>query len=299
MRFNIFLPMTRALSDASSLTRVAQEAEALGFEYAKLGDHLVYPRVMESSYPYSKDGSWPVDVSSPKMDAMTVFSFLAGRTETLRFSTSIMALPLRSPLELAKNVATLDQLSGGRLTLGLGVGWMTDEYKIARVPFRERGAIMDEYLAALRTLFDTGGPFDGRYISFPELIVDPLPVQRPFPLHLGSVRPNERALRRMARFAQGWLTSSTPVEVVRATLPRLHNLLEEEGRGGEPFEVHGVVAIGSKKKDEVLREVAELGEIGYTALTARIGEFTVTDIDRLLGSMHWVASEVLPDAKDL
>ena len=113
--------------------------------------------MIAAPYPYTPDGRMPPSPSGQRLEMLTTFAFLAGQTTRLRFQPSVLLLALRSPFSTAKSVATLDYLSGGRLTLEVGVGWMKDEFDIAGIPFNRRGAVMDEYLAALRVLFEDEG----------------------------------------------------------------------------------------------------------------------------------------------
>jgi alkanesulfonate monooxygenase SsuD/methylene tetrahydromethanopterin reductase-like flavin-dependent oxidoreductase (luciferase family) len=174
---------------------------------------------------------------------------------------------------------------------------MRDEFEVVGLPFEQRGKILDEYLAILRTLFEDGGAFDGEYYSFPELYFEPKPAQSPFPIHIGGA-PVPAVLRRVARFGQGWLPLG-PVPQVQAALPRLWELLEEEGRSAEGFAVVGNLRsfeAGTSDPAELLAELEAAHRAGYTSMNVRAAEFSLTSIDSFLAGLEWFARHVMPEA---
>jgi len=218
--------------------------------------------VISGTYPYTPDGRMPPSPSGQRLEMLTTFAFLAGQTSRLRFQPSVLLLALRSPLGTAKSVATLDYLSGGRLTLQIGVGWMKDEFDIAGIPFSRRGAVVDDYLAALRALFEGDGEYHGSFVSFPPLIFEPKPVQRPMPVYIGS-GAGQASLRRIARFGQGWTPIGMSAEEVAAALPRLRDLLAARGRDDR---IGLELTLGHVEPDakpaDLLRRLERLAAIG-------------------------------------
>jgi probable F420-dependent oxidoreductase len=294
MKFGTSLPWSGPAATADNLRVFATTAEELGFDHVKAGEHLVYPREIRAAYPYTPTGSMPPSSSGLRLEMFTAFAFLAGQTSRLRFQPGVLLLALRSPLSTAKTVATLDYLSGGRLTLEVGVGWMKDEFDIAGVPFDRRGAIVDEYLAALRALFEDNAAFEGEFISFPPVIFEPKPVQQPMPVHLGC-GASTAALRRVARFGHGWTPIGMSDEEVIAALPKLRELLAKEGRGDRIELELGLGAVRpDASRDILLHRLDELAAIGATSINVDFGLRSAVSIDHALKTMRYFAQAVIP-----
>jgi len=305
VKFSTALPWAGPAGTADNLRTFATTAEALGFDHVKMGEHLVYPAVIDAPYPYTADGRMPPAPSGRRLEMLTTFAFLAGQTTRLRFQPGVLLLALRSPFSTAKAVATLDYLSGGRLTLEVGVGWMKDEYDIAGIPFGRRGAIVDEYLAALRLLFEDGvseggGGFAGSYLSFPPLIFEPKPVQRPIPVYIGS-GAGRASLRRIARFGQGWTPIGLSADEVAAALPGLRKLLDEEGRDDRiQLELSlGHVDQSAPAAGDLLRRLERLAAVGATSVSVDFGIRSSPVIEDAIAAMRRFADVVMAQAADL
>ncbi len=299
MKFATALPWAGPAGTPGNVRAFAAAAEELGFDHVKMGEHLAYPAVIQAPYPYTPDGRMPPSPSGQRLEMLTTFAFLAGRTSRLRFQPSVLLLALRSPLGTAKSVATLDYLSGGRLTLEVGVGWMKDEFDIAGIPFEQRGAVVDDYLAALRMLFEGDGEYHGRYVSFPPLTFEPKPVQRPMPVYIGS-GAGPASLRRIARFGQGWTPIGLSAEEVAAALPRLRDLLAAHGRDGRiGLELSLGQAGPDAKPADLLRRLERLAAIGATSVSVDFGIRSSPVIDDALAAMRHFADAVMTQAADL
>src|ERR1700723_3259798 len=161
-------PVSGPLSGAQDLARITVEGEAIGYDYCTLSDHVVIPRELEAKYPYSDTGEFPGRAGGDRHEQLTAVTFVAAKTSKLRLVTSVMVVPHRPAVLTAKILATIDVLSGGRLTLGIGAGWCREEFEaIGTDPFDERGAVTDEYLLACRELWTNADPhFDGKYVKF-------------------------------------------------------------------------------------------------------------------------------------
>ncbi len=203
MDFGLHLPASSATVKASELVRFAQQAEALGFYCLTVADHVVVPKNISVPYPYTVDGKYPG--TGYHLETLTTMSYLAGATKRIRFVTSVMILPYRNPIVTAKMLASLDVLSGGRVIVGAGVGWMKEEFETIRTEsFEERGKVTDEYIAAFRELWTSDNPrYDGKYCSFSDIVFLPKPVQKPaIPIWIGG--HSKQAIRRAARLGDGW-----------------------------------------------------------------------------------------------
>ena len=186
---------------------IAQVAEAVGFESIWVPEHLVFPATMPPQYPYSDSGLPPVTAQTPLYDPWAVLGYIACATTTLRLATNVFIAPLRHPLMTARSLATVDRLSGGRVTLGAGVGWLSSEFDAVGVPFTERGARMDEIVPLLRRLWNEPAvEHHGRFYYFEPVCFEPKPLQNRtggIPIELGGA--SQKALERAGRLGDGWI----------------------------------------------------------------------------------------------
>jgi probable F420-dependent oxidoreductase len=191
----LFAVNSHALAEPNAAARVAALAERLGYDSLWAGEHVVVPSPRVDPSPMEPD--------EPILDPLVALAHLAGHTERVLLGTGLIVLPQRNPLVLAKQAASVDVLSAGRLILGIGVGYLEPEMTAIGVPMEARGARSDEYLAAMRSLWHDDAPsYDGRYASFAGVDAYPRPVQRPLPIVVGG--HTEAAFRRAARHADGW-----------------------------------------------------------------------------------------------
>lgn len=191
--------------DFAGAARLAQLAEAAGFDSVFAVDHVVFPDNYTSTYPYSPTGRLPVGRAGAFPDPLIWIAFAAAVTTRLRFMTSVIILPQRNPLLLAKQVATLDHMSGGRFELGIGVGWLKEEFQAMGVPFERRGKRADEYVAAMQALWaEDGASFDGEFVKFRQVSCNPKPLGR-VPIIVGG--HSEAAARRAGRLGDGFFPS--------------------------------------------------------------------------------------------
>ncbi|MGH3961220.1 LLM class F420-dependent oxidoreductase [Mycobacterium sp.] len=216
----------RAVIDA-----VAVAAERLGFATLWAGEHVVMVDEPASRYPYSADGRIAVPPAADWIDPLIGLSFAAAATSTIDLATGVLLLPEHNPVLVAKQAATLDQLSGGRLRLGVGVGWCREEFETLGVPFGRRGARTAEYVTAMRRLWcDDIASFAGEFISFEEVRLNPKPVRdRRIPIMVGG--NSDAALRRVARWGDGWYGFNLPdVAAVAERVAVIRRMCDESGR---------------------------------------------------------------------
>jgi probable F420-dependent oxidoreductase len=192
--------------DMAGAIRMVQLAELAGFDSVVAVDHVVFPRNYTSTYPYSPTGRLPGGPEGPLPDPLIWLAAMAAVTSKLRFLTGVIILPLRNPLVLAKQVATLDHMSGGRMELGIGVGWLKEEFQALGVPFEKRGKRSDEYIAAMRALWrDDDASFAGEFVNFKNVCSSPKPVARKVPIIVGG--HSEAAAKRAGRLGDGFFPS--------------------------------------------------------------------------------------------
>jgi probable F420-dependent oxidoreductase len=229
MQFDLWLPTASPMTTCELLDAVATESEARGIGTVWVGEHVVLFSEYDSAYPYAADGRVPAPPGSGLLEPMVTLSYLAARTRTVRLGTAMLLLPQRNPVYVAKEVSSLDWLSGGRVDLGIGVGWLKEEFDALNVPWERRGARTDEYLQVLRTLWcDDTSSFSGKIYQLPECEMFPKPVQQPPPVHVGG--ETKAALRRVARHGQGWHTFNRSPDELAAGLAELDVELEAVGR---------------------------------------------------------------------
>ncbi len=226
------------------------EAEKLGYESVWLPEHLVFPTEMGGS-PFPGDDHPPVPPSTPVFDAFAYLSYLAGRTSEIRLGTNIYLLGLRHPFVAARAVQTFDIVSGGRAEIGIGAGWLREEWTAAGLDPRTRGRRLDEALAVCKRLWtEEVVTHDGDFYAFDSVMFEPKPVQRPHPpIHAGG--ESEAALQRAARSCNGWLGLHHTLESVAQPIRRLRELLSEFGRSEERFEI--IVGATLEDRDDVNR----------------------------------------------
>ena len=248
------------------IDEVAVAAERCGFGTLWSGEHVVMVDRPDSRYPYSDDGRIAVPAEADWLDPLIGLSFAAAATSTIGIATGVLLLPEHNPVLVAKQAATLDSLSGGRFTLGIGIGWSREEFEALGVAFERRGARTAEYVAAIRTLWrDDVASFDGEFVGFDSVRVNPKPVRdRRIPIVLGG--NSDAALHRAAAWGDGWYgfnVDDVPAAGERvATLRRLCRELDRD-----PEELRLAVAL----RDPQPADVDALDDLGVDELVVVAG----------------------------
>jgi len=192
-----------AFPDAKGAARLGQLAEAAGFDALITVEHVIWPTAYNSAYPYSPTGKIPGNPSTPLPDPLIWMAWVGATTSRIRFMTGIVILPQRNPLVLAKEVATLDYMSGGRIELGIGVGWLKEEFQALGVSWERRGKRADEYVAAMRALWARDdASFSGEFVNFTNVSSNPKPPKGHVPIIVGG--HSEAAAQRAGRLGDGF-----------------------------------------------------------------------------------------------
>ena len=311
MKFGVGLPNRGAGASPENLALVAKKAEELGFDSAFVGDHVVIPDSFISEYPYSATGEFTGLASGEWLDQLTVLTYVGALTGRIRLGTGVLILPHRNAVVTAKMLATMDVLSKGRLIVGVGVGWLREEFEaLGLPPFTERGAVGNEYLRAFKELWTQENPsFDGKYCSFSDIRFEPKPVQKPHPpIWVGG--ESGPALRRAATLGDAWhpIGSNPRFPLVTAeqmgrSVERLRRYAERAGR--DPSEI-GVAyrppryLLGAAEDrsqpfmgtaEQIALDVAEFAGVGVGHL---VFDFRRDEVAETVGVMEEFAERVMP-----
>ena len=236
---------------------VAVRAEALGFESVWVAEHLVFPSTIQSRYPYAAEGVPPINPATPLLDPLLVLMQVAARTQRIRLGTNVYILPLRHPIAVARMVTTLDVLSGGRVSFGVGLGWLAEEFDAVGLDFASRAARGREAIRALRALWTEEEPsFHGRTVQFGPVRFEPKPAQRPHPPILVGGESGA-ALKRAAELGDGWYGVGHTPQTAAGQVARLREYLDAAGRAGVPFD-YTLSHKGELSRDD-LKRYAEIG----------------------------------------
>lgn len=209
--------------------RYVQTAEAVGYASIWAPEHVVFFEDYDPNYPYAADGRPPMTTETGMLEPLNLLSFVAAKTKRVRLGTGVFLLPQRNPVYTAKETTTLDILSGGRLDLGIGVGWLREEMQAVDVPFEKRGARCDEYIEILRRLWtERVASFSGDFYTLAACTQEPHPVQKPHPPILVGGTSNP-ALRRAARLGDGWVAINLSPEQAREHMARIKTLRDQAG----------------------------------------------------------------------
>jgi probable F420-dependent oxidoreductase len=254
MKFGIGFATSGKFSDPDRLAHLATTAERCGFESLWSVEHAAVP-VKHLPYPGSKDGSMPGGDEVAIPDPLIPLAYVAAVTKTIKLATGILILPQRHPIYTAKEVATVDVLSGGRVILGIGSGWMKEEFEALGIDFHHRGAMTDEAIQALRALWKDGAAsFEGKHFKFGPLHSNPKPVARNVPIHVGG--HSSAAARRAGRYGDGFFPTVMNPEKLRELFATVRSEAQKAGRNPDAIEFSCLTR--SLKPDD-LKMLADMG----------------------------------------
>ena len=299
---------------ANACIDLARHAERLGFDSVWVTDHIVLPRERQTPYPHNDSGLFPYTWEQEIFEPLTLMAALAVATHRVEIGVSVLVIPYRHPLLTAKMIATADQLSGGRILLGAGVGWLRDEFEalgLGGEPFERRGSVTVDYLRAMKEAWtaEAGASYEGSFTTFHDVGVRPRPTRQPHPpIWVGG--QGERALRRSVELGQGYLAISSSPSLLESDVHRLHALCDERGRdfadltighidglilAPDDTQAEGATLVGGRQK--ILDGLGAYGQAGLNHLVAGISRHGDQSFEGVVDALEEVAAEILPGAQ--
>lgn len=262
MKFGLMFTNTGMGSTTAGAKELATRAERLDFESLWTVEHVVVPSGYESKYPYDPSGKMAGGAEEFDLpDPLIWLAFVASITERIKLATGILIVPQRNPVVLAKEVASLDALSGGRMVLGVGVGWLEEEFEALGVPFADRGRRLDDYLEAMRALWTQDkAAVHNTYASFDNCISRPRPINGTVPIVVGG--HSRAAARRAARLGDGFFPGNGKLDEIAGVFDVLRAECATLGR--DPSEVELTAGGGGRTVDDICTRVDTLHEMGVT-----------------------------------
>ena len=262
MRYGVVFPQTEIGKDPSAIRDFAQAAEELGYHHLLAYDHVV------GANPASRPG-WrpPYTYKDTFHEPFVLFGYLAGLTKRIELATGVIILPQRQTVLVAKQAAALDVLSGGRLRLGIGIGWNPVEYEALGENFKNRGRRSEEQVEVMRKLWTQElVTFEGEWHKITDAGLNPLPIQRPIPIWFGG--GHDQTLRRVARLGDGWFPLLGPDDKCRAMIEKIRAYTHEAGRDPRSVGIEGRIMIGQDSPEQWTKEIQAWKELGATHVTA-------------------------------
>jgi len=293
MKIGFFAVGIGSSADPELIALIAKTTEQCGFHSLWAPEHVVLIEQYSSKYPYSKDGRLPMPTTKIDiLDPYVALTYAAAFTKTIRLGTGISLIPERSPVVTAKEIASLDKLSGGRFDLGVGVGWLAEEFTAVNVPWERRAERTREYLKAMKLLWTEEEPeFKGEFLSFPKVSMYPKPVQKPYPpiIFGGESTP---ALKRVAEVGNGWFGVNVTVEDAQSKIARIKQYAQTAGRGNVKFSFAVSPGLGLPVEMDQVKQYRDAGadQIIVGALS-QDPKSIKTEIERLAEKL------VVPSAK--
>ena len=323
MSFGVILPNHVPITRPDSFRTLAQRAEELGYDHVWFGDHIVMATEDTTEYPDTADGASPFDPLQPVPEPLTTLAYLAACTKRIKLGPFVLIVPYREPIFTAKIIATMDYMTGGRIIVGVGVGWQEAEFKaLGQDIFRERGKVTNEYIKIYKELWTQDDPqFQGKYSRFSGVKFYPKPVQKPHPpIWVGGHTP--AAMRRAATLGDGWAPvgqmpyARLDPEELAVEIKRLRDMTEQAGRPRDAVDVAFSVCLffgnssGGPRRtltgtaDEIASDINRYQQVGVKHFVFAFGtnrqefspmeNFFGGDVDEIGESLERFAKDVMP-----
>ncbi len=270
MKFGVVFANIGPMTYPEGAVAIGQALEASGFDSLWTVEHVLVPAGYESTYPYSPNGKMPGPDDSDIPDPLIWLTYVAAHTERIRLATGVLVLPQRNVVITAKEIATLDHLSSGRVTLGVGVGWLAEEFAALGVPFKERGARMDEYIDVLRELWAPSGDPEkstvaGKFVNFDDCIMRPRPANGTVPIVIGG--HSVAAAKRAGRRGDGFFPGGGTLEELAELFAIVRAAAAAAGRDADAIELYSGGGRPGPKLDARIEQLAGIG-VSHVVLPA-------------------------------
>ena len=310
MKFGFYLPTHGPLAQRDPILRIASHAEEIGFDSMVAGDHVIAPINPESQYPYSVGSEVPWDSSGEHLEMLTELAFLAGVTSKAKLVTSVMIVPHRNPVLTAKMLSTIDVLSEGRLVVGVGVGWLEEEFESLNTPpFNRRGKVTDEYISIFKELWSSDEPsYQGEFYSFKPLQFAPKPLQKPGPpIWVGG--QSRAAIRRVVKMADAWhqvgANPASPLEPseLRVEIDYMDEYCHKTGRDRSEISIVLKAPVYDKENsfggnrrrfsgnpEQIVSDIKEYEKLGVSHIVL---DTRSSDLNASLEKMDWLSEAVI------
>ncbi len=308
MKFGFYLPNHGPTARPGPLAEIAKAGDAAEFDCMVVGDHIIVPKTIDSPYPYTVGGEFPGGDTGEYLEQLTLLTYLSAITTNIKIVPSVMIVPYRNPVLTAKILATMDLLSNGRLILGVGVGWMEEEFEVmASPPFKERGKVTNEYLKIFKELWTSESPdYEGDYYKFSNIHFLPKPLQKPHPkIWVGG--QSKAAIRRAVNLGDGWhpvgAIPAAPLHPnqISSELSYLREYSESVGRDPEELDIAMKAPLydasneGPRRKfagtdEEILMDIQEYTDLGVSHI---IFDMRSTDLSQTLEKISWFSEQII------
>ena len=247
------IPVNVGVTSADKMIALAQKAESAGVESVWTFEHVIVPNEYESKYPYSPNGKMGTTPETNFIDPLIALTAIAANTKTIRLGTGVNILPQSSPLLLAKQAASLDMISGGRFMLGVGIGWLEEEFLAMGTPFEKRGARFDDYVQAMKQVWSGETvEHESDFLEWKGFKSYPVPVQKPnLPVHIGGTKG--KAFERVAKYGEGWFSPTMLPDDIKPGLEQLKSACAAEGRDISEIEVSSMWLFNNDAYDNLKR----------------------------------------------
>ena len=290
MKFGIHLPQVGPNANRENILKMARFAEDAGFDSVWVSDHVVTPRALESRYPYNPTGAYPLPPDWDFMEPLATLAVVAGATERVQLGTTVLVLPMRNPVVHAKMISTIHALSQGRMILGVGAGWMREEFEALDADFENRGKVFDEYLQVVRGLWEEDNlNFRGETYSVHDLGFAPRPERGTLPIWIGG--HHRAALRRVATWGDGWHAVGVALDEIPEKWERIKVMAREKGRDPAALELSVRTGFRAGDPEPVRAQMERLVAMGMSHVVLDV---PARSVDDSMTGLRWFADEVRP-----
>jgi probable F420-dependent oxidoreductase len=287
MKVGIRLPSAGPFAGPEAIAAVAKRAEEVGFDSVWATDHVILPNKIETKYPYRDDGKFLWDPKTPYIESIVAQTWAAAATKTITIGSSVLILPWRPAVLTAKQLASLDVMSGGRLKVGVGTGWMEEQFKLLEAPFHNRGKRLNELIRLFKHMWESDEiDFQGQFYKLSDFSFYPKPLQKKLPIICGGY--TEDVMRRVAAVGDGWVPLRLTPEQYKERIPVLKEMLAQHNRTIDELELYARPIVKVPVTRDTLNQYEEIG-VGHFIVDP---PFENGDLSEALGQIDMYAESL-------